>query len=144
MGDRGAHTLDMVYWAMKLTAPTSIDATSCGNTTEVHPLSAIVTYRFPQRAEMPPLKLTWYEGTRPPRPDELEDAKNLLTEGDGHRLREMIIHDRAVHFLKHCHTTPPYGIADFGLRNLKPGKQVNVPVLVITTQPLPLSGREEH
>ena len=81
MGDRGAHTLDMVYWAMKLTAPTSIDATSCGNTAEVHPLSAIVTYRFPQRADMPPLKLTWYEGTRPPRPEDLEDGKNLLTEG---------------------------------------------------------------
>jgi len=81
MGDRGAHTLDMVYWAMKLTAPTSIDATSCGNTAEVHPLSAIVTYRFPRRDDMPPLKLTWYEGTRPPRPEGLEVGKNLLTEG---------------------------------------------------------------
>jgi len=81
MGDRGAHTLDMVFWALKLTAPTSIDATSCGNTAEVHPLSAIVTYRFPQRADMPPLKLTWYEGTRPPRPDDLEAGENLRTEG---------------------------------------------------------------
>ena len=81
MGDRGAHTLDMVHWAMKLTAPTSIDGTSCGNTAEVHPLSAIVTYRFPRRADMPPLTLTWYEGTRPPRPENLEDGQNLRTEG---------------------------------------------------------------
>jgi len=81
MGDRGAHTLDLVHWPLKLTAPTSVDATSCGNTEEVHPLSAIVTYRFPERSDMPPLKLTWYEGTRPPRPDELGDGKNLLTEG---------------------------------------------------------------
>jgi predicted dehydrogenase len=81
MGDRGAHTLDPVCTAMKLTAPTSIDATTCGNTAEVHPLSAIVTYQFPARAEMPPLKLTWYEGTRPPRPADLEDRRQMPGEG---------------------------------------------------------------
>jgi predicted dehydrogenase len=81
MGDRGAHTLDPVFQAMKLTPPTSIEATSCGNTAEIHPLSAIVTFRFPARSEMPPLKLTWYEGTRPPRPDELEDGRQVPAEG---------------------------------------------------------------
>jgi predicted dehydrogenase len=77
MGDRGAHTLDPVVWALKLGAPSSIEATSCGNTKEVHPLSAIVTFRFPARGELPPLKLTWYEGTRPPRPEELEAGRQL-------------------------------------------------------------------
>jgi predicted dehydrogenase len=77
MGDRGAHTLDPVVWALKLGAPTSIEATSCGNTKEVHPLSAIVTFRFPARGDLPPVKLTWYEGTRPPRPEELEDGRQL-------------------------------------------------------------------
>ena len=81
MGDRGAHTLDPVFWALKLTPPTSIDATSCGNTPEVHPLSAIVTFQFPARGELPPLKLTWYEGTRPPRPPELPDDHQLPAEG---------------------------------------------------------------
>ena len=81
MGDRGAHTLDPVVSALKLTAPTSVDATSCGNTPEVHPLSAIVTYQFPARADMPPLKLTWYEGTRPPRPEDLEDSRKMPAEG---------------------------------------------------------------
>ena len=81
MGDRGAHTLDPVFAALKLTPPTSIEATSCGNTQEVHPLSAIVTFKFPARAEFPPLKLTWYEGTRPPRPDELEDGRKMPGEG---------------------------------------------------------------
>jgi predicted dehydrogenase len=81
MGDRGAHTLDPIFWALKLGAPTSIDATSCGNTGEVHPLSAIVTYQFPAREEMPPLKLTWYEGTRPPRPRDLEDGRTMPAEG---------------------------------------------------------------
>lgn len=81
MGDRGAHTLDPVVDALKLGPPTSIEATSCGNTVEVHPLSAIVTFRFPAREGFPPLKLTWYEGTRPPRPEELEDGRKVPAEG---------------------------------------------------------------
>ena len=81
MGDRGAHTLDSAKWALKLGAPTSIDGTSCGNSPEVHPLSAIITFRFPERQGFPPLKLTWYEGTRPPRPVELEDGRNMPREG---------------------------------------------------------------
>jgi predicted dehydrogenase len=81
MGDRGAHTFDPVVWALKLGAPTSIEATSCGNTPEVHPLSAIVTFRFPARGNLPPVKLTWYEGTRPPRPEDLEEDRKLPAEG---------------------------------------------------------------
>ena len=81
MGDRGAHTFDPIVWALDLTAPTTIDATTCGNTPEVHPLSAIVTYHFPARDKMPPVKLTWYEGTRPPRPHDLEDGRRLPAEG---------------------------------------------------------------
>ncbi len=81
MGDRGAHTLDPVYWALKLGAPTSVDATSCGNTPEVHPLSAIVTYEFPARDDRSPVTVRWYEGTRPPRPAELEDGRRMPDEG---------------------------------------------------------------
>ena len=76
-----AHTLDAVVSALKLGPPASVEATSCGNTAEVHPLSAIVTFRFPAREGLPPLKLTWYEGTRPPRPDDLEDGRHVPAEG---------------------------------------------------------------
>ncbi len=75
MGDRGAHTLDPVFWALKLTPPTSIEATSLGLNDDTHPLAAIVTYQFPARDPLPPVKLTWYEGTRAPRPPELEDGR---------------------------------------------------------------------
>jgi len=78
MGDRGAHTLDPVVWALKLGMPTSIEATSCGNNKEVHPLSAIVTFQFPARENLPPVKLTWYEGTRPPCPEELAGGGKQL------------------------------------------------------------------
>ena len=81
MGDRGAHTFDPIVWALKLGAPASVEATSCGNTAEVHPLSAIVTFRFPARGGLPPVKLTWYEGTRPPRPEDLEEGRKVPAEG---------------------------------------------------------------
>ncbi len=81
MGDRGVHTLDAVVQALKLTMPTSIDATSCGNTTEVHPLSAIVTFRFPERGDLPPVRVNWYEGTRAPMPEGVNSPKEMFPEG---------------------------------------------------------------
>ncbi len=83
MGDRGAHTLDPVFTALKLTHPTSIDATSMGLNKDTHPLTSIVTYKFPARGNLPPVKLTWYEGTRPPRPEELEDGRTLGSKEGG-------------------------------------------------------------
>ncbi len=81
MGDRGAHTLDAAVWALGLGAPESVEATSCGLNPETHPVSAMVTYRFPARGELPPVKLAWYEGTRAPRPEELEDGRRMPEEG---------------------------------------------------------------
>jgi len=81
MGDRGAHTLDSVVSSLKLGPPTSVEASSCGLNPETHPLSAIVTFQFPARQGLPPVKLTWYEGTRPPRPPQLEDGQNMPDEG---------------------------------------------------------------
>ena len=57
MGDRGVHTLDSVVTALKLNAPSSIDATCCGSTREVHPLAALVTFQFPAPGSLPPVKL---------------------------------------------------------------------------------------
>jgi len=77
MGDRGAHTLDCVVWSLKLGQPTSVDATSLGMNPDTHPLASIVTYQFPARGTLPPVKLTWYEGLRPPRPADLEDGRRM-------------------------------------------------------------------
>jgi predicted dehydrogenase len=81
MGDRGAHTLDAAVWALKLGYPTTIEATSCGKTADVHPLSAMVTYQFPARESLPPVKLIWWEGLRAPRPDDLDDDIDMPPEG---------------------------------------------------------------
>ena len=77
MGDRGAHTLDPVFWALKLGHPTSVEATSLDLNPDTHPVASIVTYRFPARRDLPPVKLTWYDGLRPTRPIELEDGRRL-------------------------------------------------------------------
>ena len=81
MGDRGAHTFDPIYNSLKLTHPTSVEASIMGGNKETHPLAAIVTYQFPKRKGLPPVKLTWYEGIEPPRPDDLEEGRRLPREG---------------------------------------------------------------
>jgi len=81
MGDRGVHTLDSVHMALKLGYPDSVAATTLGGNEETHPLASIVTYQFPEREEMPPLKLTWYEGIEPPWPDRLEAGRSFPKEG---------------------------------------------------------------
>jgi predicted dehydrogenase len=80
MGDRGTHTLDPVVWALGLGPPSSVEATSTGLNPDTHPVSAVITFRFPGRDKRSPVKVTWYEGLRPPRPPELEDGRAL-----GHR-----------------------------------------------------------
>jgi len=81
MGDRGAHTLDSVVSALKLGPPLSVEATSSDLNPDTHPVSAIITFRFPARGSLPPVKLTWYEGTRAPRPVELEPNRSMPEEG---------------------------------------------------------------
>ena len=81
MGDRGAHTLDPVVTALQLGAPTSVEATSSDLNPDTHPISSVVTFRFPARGHLPPVKLTWYEGTRAPRPPELEEGRRMPEEG---------------------------------------------------------------
>jgi len=81
MGDRGAHTLDSAFWALNLGAPSTIEATSCGQSKDQHALAAVVTYKFPKRGDLPPLKLTWYEGVRAPRPEELPDDRKMPGQG---------------------------------------------------------------
>jgi len=82
MCDRGTHTFDPIVWALQLGAPTSVEASSLGSTDEVHAIAGIVTYQFPARGELPPVKLTWYEGLRAPRPEELE-AGRIMGESEG-------------------------------------------------------------
>ena len=98
LGDIGCHQFVSIFRALKLGYPTSVEACTSGVNSETAPLASIVRYEFPARGDMPPVKLTWYDGgLMPPRPAELEDghrfggADDNLYVGDkgkmlGHRL----------------------------------------------------------
>lgn len=68
LGDIGCHSFDSVFRILKLKYPTSVQGTSTLVNGESFPLGSMVTYDFPARGDMPPLRLIWYDGgLRPPR-----------------------------------------------------------------------------
>ena len=101
LGDMGCHILDPSFWALKLGSPISVEANVTYNPdltlwrdianrkidsedgidklinhmkNETFPATSKVTYEFPSRDGMAPVKLTWYDGgLLPPRPEELVD-----------------------------------------------------------------------
>lgn len=82
LGDIGCHSFDPVFRALKLGAPSSVEASSTRVNEETYPLASMVTYQFPARGDMPPVKLVWYDGgLRPPRPAELEDSLEMGATG---------------------------------------------------------------
>jgi predicted dehydrogenase len=62
LGDMGCHTVNLPFMALKLAHPSTIVAESEELNSETYPAWARVTYEFPQRGELPPVKLRWYEG----------------------------------------------------------------------------------
>jgi predicted dehydrogenase len=105
LGDMGAHLVDHPYWALGLTHPTSIEATSTNwgtmrlppadptappdtpagrprNKPVSYPVATSVHYQFPARGTQPPVKLFWTDGgLYPSRPDALPDEVDLKSEG---------------------------------------------------------------
>jgi len=92
LGDMACHVLDPVFSALKLRYPSSVEASASMHVRmvpgenwgerevnkETFPLASIVSYEFPAREGMPPVKLHWYDGgMKPPRPDALELGRRL-------------------------------------------------------------------
>jgi predicted dehydrogenase len=67
MSDLGSHWNDLPFWALKLKAPTAVEANGPKPHPEIAPASMQATYEFPARGEMPAVKMTWHQGSyRPP------------------------------------------------------------------------------
>lgn len=93
LGDMGCHIIDHPIWALKLGAPTSVEATVSHDgtvneknelNTETFPKAAIVTFQFPARenGKLPPVTMTWYDGgLMPPTPPEIADGQRLPDNG---------------------------------------------------------------
>jgi predicted dehydrogenase len=67
LGDFGCHFMDLPFWALGLRHPTRIEADGPPIHAESTPKSLEIRYEFPARGEMPPVKLTWYDGGRQPK-----------------------------------------------------------------------------
>jgi predicted dehydrogenase len=82
LGDMGSYSFDTIFRALKLEAPSSVEASSTDRYDDSYPMASIIRYDFPARGEMPPVKFTWYDGgLKPARPEELE--LNLPFKGEG-------------------------------------------------------------
>ena len=82
LGDMGCHHWNTPRRALKLGHPVAVSATSTKVMEESWPLASIITYEFPARENMPPVKIVWYDGgIKPPRPVELEPGRQLPADG---------------------------------------------------------------
>jgi predicted dehydrogenase len=73
LGDMACHTANMAFRALKLGYPLSVQADSGEINPETFPTWATITFQFPARGDMPPVKFVWYEGVK-------DQKKNLPNE----------------------------------------------------------------
>ncbi len=62
LGDMACHTMNLPYMALKLYAPTAVEAEVSVLNPETYPEWSKVTYEFGAREGMPPLKFYWFDG----------------------------------------------------------------------------------
>jgi predicted dehydrogenase len=98
MGDMACHVMDASYTVLKLGSPTSIIATAGAivqappagqggwgvrvKYNDSYPPSSLIHLSYPQRGNLPPVKMHWYDGgLLPERPDDLEADRKLPESG---------------------------------------------------------------
>ncbi len=64
LGDMACHTANLAFMSLKLGTPTRVSAQSGEINSETFPAWATITYEFPARGDLPPVKLNWYEGAK--------------------------------------------------------------------------------
>ncbi len=64
LGDMACHTANLAFMGLKLGLPHQISALSGAINPETYPAWATITYQFAARGNLPPVKLTWYEGAK--------------------------------------------------------------------------------
>lgn len=66
LGDMACHYMDLPFWALRLTAPRTVEASGPPVHPETTPEWLVVRYEFPARLDLPAVDLTWYDGGRQP------------------------------------------------------------------------------
>ena len=63
LGNMGCHILDGAHWALNLNGPSSFEVEEVnGGSDERYPIGTRIRWEFPQRGDLPPVKLFWYDG----------------------------------------------------------------------------------
>ena len=65
LGDMACHTANMAFMALKLGHPLTIEAETGPINSETFPAWATITFEFPARGNLPPVKFVWHEGKMP-------------------------------------------------------------------------------
>ncbi|MCL4179577.1 MAG: hypothetical protein KJ072_17750 [Verrucomicrobia bacterium] len=78
--------MDPVFWALNLDSPTSVIAQAEEYDdprvrAETYPAAARLQFDFPARNGRPGVRLHWYTGCKPERPEELEPGRELVNIG---------------------------------------------------------------
>jgi predicted dehydrogenase len=99
MSDLGSHWNDLPFWALRLRAPLTIEATGGPAHPEIAPATMTATYTYAARDAMPPVTLTFHQGES--RPEAWRDgripqwASGCLFVGD----KGMVLSDYSKHML---------------------------------------------
>lgn len=91
LGDMGCHIIDHPHWALKLGAPSHVEArvTLDGSALadgkpnfETFPIASIIYYDFAARGDLPAVHMTWYDGgLMPAAPPEFSAGQRLPDNG---------------------------------------------------------------
>ena len=82
LGDMAVHNADPAFYALDLDAPDWVEAENGPNNNQSYPVWSIITYHFPAKGDRPAVKMVWYDGGKlPPRPEGLEETRNLGDNG---------------------------------------------------------------
>ncbi len=73
-GDMGCYSFAGIFKILNLAPPLAVEASSSEPFAETYPKASIVHLHFAARGDMPPVRLSWYDGgLKPPRPAGLTD-----------------------------------------------------------------------
>ncbi|MEL7586223.1 MAG: Gfo/Idh/MocA family oxidoreductase [Prolixibacteraceae bacterium] len=63
LGDWGAHIMDTAHEFLNLGLPYEVDPVKLtGHNSFFFPMSSTLSFKFPERGDMPPVEITWYDG----------------------------------------------------------------------------------
>lgn len=77
LADMACHLWNFPFRALKIGYPSSVTAENSDNYEDTFPANGKVTFDFPAREGLPPLKLVWREGGQLPAIDEVPDVAKL-------------------------------------------------------------------